>query len=312
MFALGFYWLATRHRATRPRAQTLPPAARRSAFVPRDIDEWESGAPYPDHILKAVREMERGRQGASSPSDTRHEALQPDRTRDARTQLHEGIDALTAEPPLPRHRQRNRPRQCHPVPAVSRRVSTHATAPARLAARSAASSAQRAVSPWHSPVQKRRRWPASSPVRPAPSSGVSPARSSPRSLAAPRRARSAPLSESRSIASSCLATSAALVVTCLARRIDSVPSLAIAARPTSRTHADCCETCRHSIPPAQPCADIPLSWNQPMLPISPLEYLAAFTLAFLGGARVAACHCRYVGKVRRDTWTRAYEVPVHA
>ncbi|KGS54735.1 hypothetical protein X961_6107 [Burkholderia pseudomallei MSHR5613] len=99
MFALGFYWLATRHRATRPRAQTLPPAARRSAFVPRDIDEWESGAPYPDHILKAVREMERGRQGASSPSDTRHEALQPDRTRDARTQLHEGIDALTAEPP---------------------------------------------------------------------------------------------------------------------------------------------------------------------------------------------------------------------
>ncbi len=49
-----------------------------------------------------------------------------------------------------------------------------------------------------------------------------------------------------------------------------------------------------------------------MLPPSPLDYLAAFALAFLGGVLVAACHCRYVGKVRRDTWTRAYEVPVHA
>lgn len=38
-----------------------------------------------------------------------------------------------------------------------------------------------------------------------------------------------------------------------------------------------------------------------MLPISPLEFLAAFALAFLGGALLAACHCKYVGKVDATT-----------
>lgn len=42
-----------------------------------------------------------------------------------------------------------------------------------------------------------------------------------------------------------------------------------------------------------------------MLPISPLEFLAAFALAFLGGALIAACHCRYVGKVRREATCHA-------
>lgn len=36
-----------------------------------------------------------------------------------------------------------------------------------------------------------------------------------------------------------------------------------------------------------------------MLP-TPLDYLAAFALAFLGGALFAACHCKYVGKIRRE------------
>ena len=50
-----------------------------------------------------------------------------------------------------------------------------------------------------------------------------------------------------------------------------------------------------------------------MLPTSsPLDYLAAFALAFLGGALLAACHCKYVGKVRRDTHNRAYAAPIHA
>lgn len=49
-----------------------------------------------------------------------------------------------------------------------------------------------------------------------------------------------------------------------------------------------------------------------MLTISPLDFLIAFALAFLGGALVAACHCRHVGKVRRDAYTRACEAPVHA
>ncbi|WP_186084721.1 hypothetical protein [Burkholderia gladioli] len=49
-----------------------------------------------------------------------------------------------------------------------------------------------------------------------------------------------------------------------------------------------------------------------MLTISPLDFLVAFALAFLGGALVAACHCRHVGKVRRDAYASACEAPVHA
>ena len=49
-----------------------------------------------------------------------------------------------------------------------------------------------------------------------------------------------------------------------------------------------------------------------MLPISPLDFLIAFALAFLSGALVAACHCRHVGKVWRDAYARASEAPVHA
>lgn len=45
---------------------------------------------------------------------------------------------------------------------------------------------------------------------------------------------------------------------------------------------------------------------------SPLDYLAAFALAFVGGALVAACHCKYVGKVRRGVHASACETPVHA
>ena len=37
-----------------------------------------------------------------------------------------------------------------------------------------------------------------------------------------------------------------------------------------------------------------------MLYPSPLDYLAAFALAFVGGVLVAACHCKYVGKIRRE------------
>ncbi|WP_279610270.1 hypothetical protein [Burkholderia gladioli] len=38
---------------------------------------------------------------------------------------------------------------------------------------------------------------------------------------------------------------------------------------------------------------------------SPLDYLPTLVLAFVGGVLVAACHCKYVGKIRK-------EVPVHA
>ncbi|WP_279636602.1 hypothetical protein [Burkholderia reimsis] len=42
-----------------------------------------------------------------------------------------------------------------------------------------------------------------------------------------------------------------------------------------------------------------------MSPVSPLDYLAAFALAFVGGALLAMCHCRYVGKVRREACANA-------
>ncbi|CAG9202625.1 MULTISPECIES: hypothetical protein [Burkholderia cepacia complex] len=45
---------------------------------------------------------------------------------------------------------------------------------------------------------------------------------------------------------------------------------------------------------------------------TPLDYLAAFALAFVSGALVAACHCKYVGKVRRNAHVRAGEAPAHA
>ncbi|AJY28714.1 hypothetical protein BTM_1561 [Burkholderia thailandensis 34] len=46
--------------------------------------------------------------------------------------------------------------------------------------------------------------------------------------------------------------------------------------------------------------------------LSPLDFLISFAIAFLCGALVAACHCRHVGKVRRDAYARASEAPVHA
>ena len=42
-----------------------------------------------------------------------------------------------------------------------------------------------------------------------------------------------------------------------------------------------------------------------MLYPSPLTYLAAFALAFIGGMLVAACHCKYVGKIRKEATAHA-------
>ncbi len=42
-----------------------------------------------------------------------------------------------------------------------------------------------------------------------------------------------------------------------------------------------------------------------MLPVSPLDYLAAFALSFFAGVLVATRHCRYVGKVRREASVHA-------
>lgn len=42
-----------------------------------------------------------------------------------------------------------------------------------------------------------------------------------------------------------------------------------------------------------------------MLPVSPLDYLAAFALSFIGGALLAVCHSRHVDKVRREASAHA-------
>lgn len=44
-----------------------------------------------------------------------------------------------------------------------------------------------------------------------------------------------------------------------------------------------------------------------MLPIALLDHLIAFTLTSLGGALLCACHCKYVGKVRRDSHASKYK-----
>ncbi len=38
---------------------------------------------------------------------------------------------------------------------------------------------------------------------------------------------------------------------------------------------------------------------------SPLDYLAAFALAFVGGALVAACHCKHIRKIRKEVSAHA-------
>ncbi|MDN7797131.1 MULTISPECIES: hypothetical protein [Burkholderia cepacia complex] len=42
-----------------------------------------------------------------------------------------------------------------------------------------------------------------------------------------------------------------------------------------------------------------------MLYPSPLDYPAAFALAFVGGVLVAACHCKYVRKIHKEIATHA-------
>ncbi|MGU7776307.1 hypothetical protein ACV229_39910 [Burkholderia sp. MR1-5-21] len=42
-----------------------------------------------------------------------------------------------------------------------------------------------------------------------------------------------------------------------------------------------------------------------MLYPSPLDYLAAFALAFICGVLAAACHCKYTDKIREEAAAHA-------
>lgn len=61
MFALGFYWFATKERSTSPHPPVSPlparsGAVRSPAFDVDDFDEWEALAHSPDHVLDAMHE----------------------------------------------------------------------------------------------------------------------------------------------------------------------------------------------------------------------------------------------------------------
>ncbi|MEN2470079.1 hypothetical protein [Burkholderia sp. GS2Y] len=61
MFALGFYWLATKDQPTRPHSPIVSPPTR-SAAVQRpavdadEFDEWEAFSSHPDHVVQAAHE----------------------------------------------------------------------------------------------------------------------------------------------------------------------------------------------------------------------------------------------------------------
>lgn len=60
MFALGFYWLATKGRIRPHPSPITPPSVpgeggQRPTFDVDELAEWEACAPYPDHALHATR-----------------------------------------------------------------------------------------------------------------------------------------------------------------------------------------------------------------------------------------------------------------
>lgn len=77
MFAMGFYWLATKDRPTRRHAPGAPSPVP-GAAVPRTVDvdefdEWEALAPYPDHAVHAAHEASSESSNSYPPSGRREE-----------------------------------------------------------------------------------------------------------------------------------------------------------------------------------------------------------------------------------------------
>ncbi|MCS3400801.1 MULTISPECIES: hypothetical protein [Burkholderia] len=101
MFALGFYWLATKGRSTRSHSPiVLPPV--RGATVQRPVsdidehDEWEAFAPYPDHVLCTAHDASAEPPDIHSPFGRPDEAAPAPLTSDVRRDLHDAIEPLTS------------------------------------------------------------------------------------------------------------------------------------------------------------------------------------------------------------------------
>ncbi|WP_231747235.1 hypothetical protein [Burkholderia sp. BDU5] len=104
MFAVGFYWLSTMDRPTRPHSPVAPPPTH-SATVPRSVDvdefdEWEAFAPYPDHVVHAAHEAS-SEAGDSYPPFGRCEEPAPSPMVEACHDLHNAIESLMGEPGKP-------------------------------------------------------------------------------------------------------------------------------------------------------------------------------------------------------------------
>nr|WP_254210419.1 DUF4145 domain-containing protein [Burkholderia multivorans] len=105
MFAVGFYWLATKDRPARRHAAVAPPPTH-NAVDPRSVDvdefdEWEAFAPYPDHALHAAYEANAESVNSYPPFGRREEPAHAPQATDARHDLHDAIESLMGEPDKP-------------------------------------------------------------------------------------------------------------------------------------------------------------------------------------------------------------------
>lgn len=105
MFAVGFYWLATKDRPTRRHAPVVPPPTH-SAANPRSVDvdefdEWEAFAPYPDHAVHAAHEASAESVDSYPPFGRCDEPAHAPQATDARHDLHDAIGSLMGESDKP-------------------------------------------------------------------------------------------------------------------------------------------------------------------------------------------------------------------
>ncbi|WP_179949661.1 hypothetical protein [Burkholderia sp. ABCPW 11] len=145
MFAVGFYWLATKDRPTRPHSPVAPPLAP-GAALPRavavdEFEEWEAFAPYPDHVAHTAHEASVESSDSYPPLGRREEPAYASSATEARHDLHDAIESLMGEPskpdPAPTKAAAPTSSGSSAARVVCPRVSTRAIAPARPAARSA-------------------------------------------------------------------------------------------------------------------------------------------------------------------------------
>ncbi|KGS05927.1 hypothetical protein [Burkholderia pseudomallei] len=104
MFAVGFYWLATKDRSARPRSPVVPPQAGSASTHTIDVDkfdEWEAFAPYPDHVVQAAHEATIESHNSYPPFGRHEQLAHAPQATDAHHDLHDAIESLMGEPDKP-------------------------------------------------------------------------------------------------------------------------------------------------------------------------------------------------------------------